>query len=457
MFNDNLLLQTDSYKASHWKQYPKGISHQYSYFEARGGLYKQTLFFGLQYYLKRYLEGVRVFIDNLDDAEDFFSDHFGDPTIFFRAGWEHIWRQHQGLLPIEIKAVPEGTLVDVKNVLFTVENTCPEDFWLTSYLETLLSKIWYPTTVATKSYYMKQIIKQYLDVTGDDLPDFKLHDFGYRGSTSEESALLGGAAHLVNFKGSDTLAGIVGLQEYYHAPMAAFSIPAAEHSTITAWGTDREVDSYRNLLEQFPKGLVAVVSDSYDLYHTCKEIWGETLRTLIAERDGVLIIRPDSGDPVDVLPKVLEILGSRFGYTTNKKGYQVLPSFLRVIQGDGITEFTLQAILEGLKRFKWSADNIAFGSGGGLLQQLDRDTCQFAYKCSNVTIDGKDHPVSKNPATDLNKRSKAGRLVLVKEPEGFKTYQTSEKNHELDELKTVFKDGKLLIDQTLDEIRTRVV
>jgi nicotinamide phosphoribosyltransferase len=459
MLNNNIILQTDSYKMSHWKQYPPGTEHVYSYFESRGGAYDKVLFFGLQYFLKEYLAGSLLSYVKLGQGADFAEKHFGNKDIFNTQGWIHIIEAHDGKLPIEIKAVPEGTLVDTRNVLFTVENTCPQCFWLTSYLETLLEQVWYPTTVATKSYHMKQIIKQALKKTGNDIADFKLHDFGYRGSTSQESAGLGGAAHLVNFQGSDTIAAITLLQQYYGADMPAFSIPAAEHSTITAWGKWGEADAYRNMLTQFPKGLVAVVSDSYDIYNACKKLWGKELIDLVQQRVGVLVIRPDSGDARVVLPKILDILAEKFNFSVNQKGYKVLPPYLRLIQGDGIDEQSLRGILATLEGNGWSADNIAFGSGGGLLQQVNRDTCKFAYKCSNVTINGQDIPVSKDPITDPGKRSKAGRLGLAKTELGCMTMNSFQSQvwEKENILQPVFKDGELLIDQSFEEIRARAI
>lgn len=460
---NNIILMTDSYKVSHWKQYPGGTTHVYSYFESRGGKYSDALFFGLQYILKKYLVGAVVTEGNIREARQILGAHFGSTDFFFELGWKHILYEHRGRLPIEIKAVPEGRLIDTQNVLFTVENTCPQCFWVTSYLEATLEQVWYPITVATKSYKMKLVIEAYLLLTGDDTADFKLHDFGYRGSTSQESAAIGDAAHLVNFKGSDTLPGLMLLQKYYGAEMPAFSIPAAEHSTITAWGKDEEKFAYENMLNQFPTGLVAVVSDSYDIFNACENIWGTELKEKVENRKGVLIIRPDSGNPLEVLPRVLAILGEKFGYRENLKGYKVLPPFLRVIQGDGITEETLTDILEVLRLNKWSADNIAFGSGGGLLQDVNRDTMRFAYKCSNVTIGGDDFDVSKNPVTDPGKASKKGRLALVPHVEHdvdtHITIQYTDKSTivKKDMLVPVFRDGELLKDYTLSEIQEKLV
>ena len=182
----------------------------------------------------------------------------------------------------------------------TVENTDPELPWVTNYVETLLSMIWYPSTVATQSRYMRLRVLNYLEATGDtSLIDFKVHDFGFRGSTSVESAGIGDSAHLVSFKGTDTFQGIRVARKYYGEPMAGFSIPAAEHSTITSWGYENEKDAYANMLKAFPTGLVAVVSDSYDIYNACREIWGKELKEAVLARDGVLVVRPDSGYPPD--------------------------------------------------------------------------------------------------------------------------------------------------------------
>lgn len=446
---------TDSYKASHWKQYPRNTQKVYAYFESRGGKYDKTVFFGLQYYLKKYLSGPVVTKQFIDEAEPFFASHFGNSEIFNRKGWEYILTRHYGHLPIEIKAIPEGTVVDTRNVLFTVENTDEQCFWLTTYLETLLEQVWYPITIATKSREMKKTIKSFKEQTGGTLSGFELHDFGYRGSTSQESAAIGGAAHLVNFIGSDTIAAISLLKEYYSADMPAFSVPAAEHSTITSWGEAGEKEAYRNMLEKFPTGIVAVVSDSYNIFEACRDIWGEELKELVEGRNGTVVVRPDSGHPDFVIPKVLSILADKFGYTMNEKGYKLLPPQIRLIQGDGINEESLTSVLMTIAGNGWSAENIVFGSGGGLLQNVSRDTLGFAYKCSNVTIRGKDIPVRKNPITDSNKVSKSGRLSLI-QGDKYVTYENATLDTlESSLLQTVFKDGKLTKEYSLDEIRER--
>lgn len=407
----NLLLNTDSYKTSMFKQYPAGTTGVYSYIESRGGVYDSTLFFGLQAFIKEYLLEPITQAD-IDVAGEILEAH-GEP--FNREGWEYILSEHKGFLPLVIRAVPEGTVVPVKNVLVTVENTDPKCFWLTTYLETaLLRAVWYPTTVATQSKSIKKVIQHYLEMTGDpSLIDFKLHDFGARGVSSMESAGIGGAAHLVNFMGTDTVTGLLYAREYYNAGIAGFSIPAAEHSTITSWGRDNEVKAYDNMLTNFakPGAILAVVSDSYDIYNAASKLWGEELRQKVIDSGATVVIRPDSGDPDTVCRKLVQILGEKFGYTTNAKGYKVLNN-VRLIQGDGVNEHTIRMILGGFQAYGWSADNIAFGMGGALLQQLDRDTQKFAMKCSSAKVNGEWIDVQKDPITDAGKKSKAGRVTL---------------------------------------------
>lgn len=452
---------TDSYKISHWKQYPRGTTKVFSFFESRGGVFDTVSFFGLQYILKRYLVGSIVTSENIDEAREDFAIHLSSQAIYNDTGWERILNVHGGRLPIIIRAVPEGTSVPTHNVLMTIENTDPELPWITNYVETLLSQVWYPSTVATQSSAMRKLVLKYLERTGDpSLIDFKVHDFGFRGSTSIESAGLGGAAHLVSFKGTDTLQALRVARKYYGERMAGFSIPAAEHSTITSWGREHEVDAFRNMLEQFPTGLVAVVSDSYDVFKACSHLWGKELREQVLNREGTLVVRPDSGHPPEVVVKVLDILGKAFGYIENQKRYKVLNPKIRVIQGDGINYQMLQSILFSMELAGWSADNVAFGSGGGLLQKMDRDTQKFAFKCSAVEINGMWQDVMKDPVTDPGKRSKAGRLALVRDDdESYKTVREEEAMRLglKSKLVPVFKDGYLLSDQSFAEIRARAI
>lgn len=463
MLNErNIIFLTDGYKPTHYPQYPDKTTSIYSYLESRGGAFQHSLFFGLQYFLKRYLAGKVVTQENIEEAAEFFPKYYaGTSAVFNRAGWEYILKEHDGKLPIEIKAVPEGQILPIRNALITVENTDPKAFWLTNYLETLLVETWYPITVATQSWYMKQTILRHLQETGDPAGIlWKLHDFGFRGVSSPETSGLGGAAHLVNFMGTDTIPGIVLAHNYYGADLATAggTIPASEHSTITSWGKDNELAAFRNMLNQYPTGLVACVSDSFDIFKACSDLWGDKLRQQVFNRDGVLVIRPDSGDPHVILPKILGLLGDAFGYTINEKGFRVLHPKVRLIQGDGVEYNTLNTMLNALKMNHWSADNIAFGSGGGLLQKVNRDTMKFAFKCSSAVVDGETRNVYKQPITDSVKASKKGRLKLVKMGHFFTTIPVEENadNYNYrDELQTVFLNGAITREYSFEEIRER--
>lgn len=460
---DNIVIKTDSYKGSHQPQYPLGTRFVRSYLESRGGLFNETVFFGLQYIAQKHLVGKVVTKDAIDRAEAFWKDHFGNKGIFKRDMWDHIANNLDGRLPIKIKAVLEGTVVPVKNVLMTIENTDEKCYALTNFLETILLQVWYPITVATYSRECKKVILQYLKETGDpSLIPFKLHDFGCRGVSSYETAAIGAASHLVNFMGTDTVAGIELLMMHYQASMCGFSIPASEHSTITSWGRDGEVFAYKNMLEKYPTGLAACVIDSFDTENAVEHLFGEVLHDLIMKREGTFVLRPDSGDPVEITLKVIEMLGKKFGYTTNNvgTGYKVLDPHVRIIQGDGINLETIKAILENFKQHGWSADNIAFGSGGKLLQAHDRDELKFAIKCSSITIGDLTSDVFKDPKTDIGKKSKRGQLKLYKDANGnYETIESNDKRYAdpnyKDELVTVFENGSMKLIQNLDDVRSR--
>ena len=456
---ENIVLATDSYKMTHWAMYPPAIRKVGSYFEARaGGEYPYSVFFGLQYLAKRYFEGQVVTREKIDEARNLCLMHFGQ-DVFNLEGWEYVLDKYDGRLPVSISAVPEGTVVPESNVLFTIENTDPNCFWLTNHLETLLVELWYPCTVATISMAQKKVLSAGLEKSGslEKLP-FMLHDFGYRGSTSVESAALGDAAHLVNFMGTDTIAGMELLMKYYGSGMPAFSVPAAEHSTITAWGKDREVDAFRHILNRFQNGLVSVVSDSWDIYDACERLWGEELRDeVIDNKDRTLVVRPDSGDPYEVVPACMNILGSKFGFTTNDKGYRVLPDNVRLIQGDGISRHSLPGLLYSIMNAGWSLDNIVFGSGGGLIQDCTRDTLRFAMKCNWVDIDGVVSDVYKRPTSDPTKNSKRGRLALIRHEGRLQTVNEEAGVGFKNELREVFRNGEVLVEDTLDAIRERAV
>ena len=452
---NNLILDVDSYKASHWLQYPPQTTAMYSYIESRGGKYDRTVFFGLQYILKKYLTQ-HITPEMVTEAAQFFKAH-GVP--FNEAGWLYIANELEGRIPIRIRAVAEGSVIPTHQVLMTIESTDPNAFWIVSWLETMLMRIWYPITVATQSWQIKQLIYHSLVKTADQ-PDeeigFKLHDFGARGVSSSESAGIGGMAHLVNFCGSDTAQGIRYANYYYQHDMAAFSIPAAEHSTITSWQREGEEAAYRNMLQQFakPGALVAVVSDSYDLWNAIETLWGDRLQQAVIDSGATVIIRPDSGNPVEVVSETLQRLEQKFGTTTNSKGYKVL-NHVRVIQGDGVNQDSIRDILTRTESLGFSTTNLAFGMGGALLQQVNRDTQKFAMKCSEVTVNGKAIAVYKDPITDPGKRSKKGRLALMQRNGIYATVPEQESVPEDNLLRTVYENGTILLEDSLETIRNR--
>lgn len=458
----NLILNADSYKTSHWLQYPPSSQYVSSYIEARRGDF-DVVFFGLQAFIKEYLSKP-ITLQDVNDAEAVITAH-GLP--FNRAGWEGIVYKHGGYLPIRIQAVPEGSLVPVSNVVCQVVNTDPDYYWLPSYIETaLLRGVWYPSTVASLSKYCKNIIANALNKSADSLEGlpFKLHDFGARGASSMETVALGGLGHIVNFAGTDSMSALVGASRWYGMTdeMPAFSIPAAEHSTMTAWGRTGEKEAFANMLTQFGGNdkIFAVVSDSYDLWNAIDNIWGNELKAKVEQTGGTLVIRPDSGDPAKVVREALERLAVKFGTTTNSKGYKLLPSYIRLIQGDGINPASLAKILDTMMQAGFSADNVAFGMGGGLLQQVNRDTLSWAMKASAIyktTDEGEAwYDVFKDPITSHNKRSKKGRLALVETDNGIKTIREDEMTDaQTNILRDVFVDGKLLIEENLTTIRER--
>jgi len=457
MNTENLILNTDSYKLSHYLQYPAGTEMVNSYIESRGGPLPDVLFFGLQAFLKQTLARP-ITRDDVDEAEAVAMAHIG---VFNRDGWDRLIDKYDGRLPIEIEAVPEGTIVGTRVPVAQIRNTDPDFFWLPSYLETaLLRAVWYPTTVASLSFACKKVLRQYLIETAED-PDavlpFQLHDFGARGATTDEAAGIGGAGHLVNFRGTDTLAALMVARRCYGETMAGFSIPASEHSTMTSWGRPAEADAYRNMIQRFggQQKLLACVIDSYDLWNAVDNIIGDELKAQIEQTGGRVVIRPDSGDPVAIVPRIIEHLMRRFGFRVNAKGYRVLPDYIRVIQGDGISLDTLPRILEVLKFSGLSTENVAFGMGGGLLQKVDRDTMKWAMKASQVVVDGVARNVFKDPATDPGKRSKAGRWAVVNENGAGQAVRIEALGKRENLLQPVFRNGELLVDQSFAEIRAR--
>ena len=462
----NLILLADAYKYSHHKLYAPGTEKIYSYLESRGGLFEETVFYGLQYVLKAYLEGQVITKEKIDEAEQFMPGVFGRPDVFDKNPFGYILEKYDGLLPVRIKAVPEGTVVPVNNVLMTIENTDPSCYWLSNFLETLLMQVWYPSTVATLSREVRKLAERYFEecATPGAALDFVLNDFGFRGVSSVESAAIGGSAHLLSFSGSDTIAGSILARDYYGAKKPyGLSVPATEHSVCTLLGEEGELNVFKQMLEKFPTGTISCVSDSYDVFRACSDYWGGELKEKILARDGVLVIRPDSGDPLFTLLRIFSILMEKFGYSLNEKGYKVLPPQVRVLQGDGVNYDSIRFIYQALQVNGISPENLLLGMGGGLLQKVDRDTQKFALKCSYAEISGRGVDVQKHPV-ELDghgnlrpsfKTSKSGRLCLVSGPSGLHTVREDSHPAGPDLLEPVFENGRLLKQEQFERVRQR--
>lgn len=456
-FRPNPLHLADSYKNTHF--YGHDVWELLSYFEARGGEFPYTVFFGLQGLLQEHFEGQFFTQRDLTQAFDDSQVHFGKGFPFKYDDWNYILHQYNGHLPVTIKAVKEGTVVPVGNCLFHVKSNDGTVQWIESWMETVLQHTWYTTAVATKSRMAKQLYKKYLLETADTLDAllFQLHDFGFRGVSSVEEAGRGGAAHLINFLGSDTMVANDYLHQYYAAPrISSFSVPATEHSMMTLKGPDGEAGQVEAAMAAYPTGILSIVGDSYDIYNFTANIIGGKFREQIRERQGKIVVRPDSGDPVKQVPELLGILGEKFGFRENQKGFKVLPPCVGLLWGDGMDYFTIQDQLRAIKAAGWSTENVVNGMGGGLLRKVNRDTQKCAIKLCNAIIDGKDVPVSKKPKTDSGKASKAGRLVLLPGPEqgNFHTVADRYGNGVAgDQLETVFVNGEIRRFQNLDEIR----
>jgi len=458
----NLILNTDSYKHSHFLQYPPELKYNSAYIEPRfdnhkGVIYvpSRVMFYGLQMFNKEYLSKP-ITMENIHEAEQFLAAH-GEP--FNKEGWMRILNKHGGYLPLEIEAIPEGTIHDIRVPQVQVTNTDPELPWLTSFIETtLLRSIWYPSSVATISWRIKQIAKTFMEITTDDPENklaFVLNDFGARGATSHESAGIAGSAHLINFMGTDTIEGILAAKRYYNADMAGVSIPAMEHSTVTSWGIDREKEAYENMLDKCggPGKMIAVVSDSYDLFKAVDKYWGKELKDKVIASGCRVVIRPDSGDPTMIPVEVCEKLGQAYGFTVNSKGYKVLNDSVRVIQGDGMKELTIAKLFENLRHNGWSVENVAIGMGGQLLQGVNRDTFGYAMKTNAVDYGEGWVDIQKNPKTDPNKKSKAGRQSVNVINGKLVAQKRVDKDWKHDMLQPVWRNGELLKEWSFDQIK----
>lgn len=466
----NAITDVDSYKPSHAFLDPPGVDDKYFHWMPRlGARYGFMCLVGMQYVLLRGFV-VEVTMDMVREADALFAEH-GEP--FYREGWERIVTHHGGRMPLRIRAVPEGLAVPVGNAMWDVQLSEPDPMlkWLPGWMETKLSRVFAPSTVATRGRFIKRHILDALIESSDDPMgevDFKLQCFGSRGATCEEQAALCGFAHLVNFKGTDTVEALRFARHYYGATtMPGFSIPAAEHSTVAIWGRDREFDCYAHLVRQFLYGeatgkkypLAACVSDTYDFYNAVENGWcGPQLLPLVRDSGGTVVIRPDSGKPAEVDLRACNIIDRKLGTTRNSKGYKVWPSYYRMIQGDGVNDESIPDIYRELLSNRFSATNLGFGMGGHNLQDFTRDTqrCKLAF--SAARIDGAWRGFSKDPKTDPTKASLPGLQALVRESGEYRTVRDDPGDPRKDNLMVeVGLNGRLTRTYTLDDLRANAL
>lgn len=455
----NRVMLADSYKYSQPMQYPTDIVGMYDYMEARKGIYDGVVFFGLQFILKEYLSDP-ITMDEVDEAKAY-ADAHGEP--FDYDGWVYIVNDLGGRLPVEIKAIPEGTFVPNRVPLATINYTDERVYWVVGFLETLLMKVWYPTTVATKSYLVRKMLERYAEQYSDskDGVPFMYHNFGDRGSTTVEAASIGGIAHLASgLMGTDNFHALKFAKEYYNEDIAGFSIAASEHSTVTSWGKDCEFDMYNHYIETFKdKPIIACVLDSYDIFEATRRITSGEFKEKIESDDyPIFVMRPDSGDAVQVVSQMLDIcLENDVAFDVNSKKLRVMKKY-RIIYGDGISPEVIEQILNVGIAKGFAPDNFAFGSGGDLMQKVNRDTCGFAVKCSSVDLaDGTSRDVFKDPITDPGKKSKKGKVTTFYDSEtgeyivGTIDGCPTEGCREV--LETVYLNGEITKEYTFAEVR----
>lgn len=451
---------TDSYKWSHSEQLPESTVYTSSYAEARSDEnFRVSVFNGLQGELRSIVENPLT-LEQVEEANEIAIAHSGS---FPYEQFKRMVNVHGGLPPVRIEALAEGTVVPNHIPYYQVKTTDKTMPWLGQFMETrLLRAVWYPTAVATLSWHIKQDMRAFLDRTCDDPEEavkFMLHDFGARGASSAQSAAIGGLAHLINFYGTDTIPAIYAARRIYDTKEAGFSIPAMEHYTVTSWGRDREASAYANMIDRFggPGKKYACVSDAYDIYNAVDNIWGKQLKEKVLAKGGTAVIRPDSGDPTSVVLYCVRSLAKSYGYTTNSKGFMVLHPSVRIIQGDGVNRESILSIMRALEINGFSVENVAFGMGGALLQQTNRDVLGHAQKASAIS-DGHEPWVGicKDPVTARQKASKKGRFAVVQGDDfSYECISRADLGDRKNLLRTVYSDGVLLNQTTLAEIRER--
>ncbi|MEP0213660.1 MAG: nicotinate phosphoribosyltransferase [Cellulophaga sp.] len=480
----NPLLYTDGYKVDHRRQYPEGTTLVYSNWtprKSRIDAIEEVVFFGLQYFIKKYI--IEEFNTNFfnkpkkEIAEKYsrrINNYLGPNSV----GIKHIEDLHDlGYLPMVIKALPEGSSVPIRVPMMTMYNTLPEFFWLTNYFETILSTtIWMPCTSATIAKQYRGILDKYAEETSTvpEFVDWQGHDFSMRGIAGMEASVMSASAHLLSFSGTDTIPAIDFLEEYYNAnsdtELVGGSVAATEHSVMCMGTNTGEEETFKRLItEVYPNGIVSIVSDTWDLWKVLTE-YLPNLKDEVLARDGKVVIRPDSGDPADIIcgnpngkteeekKGVIELLWEIFGGKTNSKGYKELDPHIGAIYGDSITTERATNICERLKQKGFASTNVVLGIGSFTYQYNTRDTFGFAMKATYGEVNGEGREIFKDPITDDGtKKSAKGLLKIEKENGTYKLVdQVNWEQEKTGELKEVFKDGKLLIDDSLQDIRNRV-
>lgn len=469
--NIHPLLISDFYKIFHYEQYPKNTTLVFSNFTPRRSLVEgidHSVFFGSSILLYNFEFLFTGFFENIPFKERYLSEYsdFIEKTTGIKKDWSHI-RELQKLkyLPIAIHALPEGSVVPCGVPALVIYNTHPDFYWVTNFLETYLScTLWGPCTVATLAREYRRILDHYAKITSDipEFVDYQAHDFSFRGMFGLESAVNAGMAHLQYFKGTDNIPALLERNIIYKDSLYIASVPATEHSVMSAGFQTHELETFKRLItEIYPTGIVSIVSDTWNLWKVVTE-YLPLLKNIIMNREGKVVIRPDSGDPVKIIcgsedgiseeekTGLIEILWDIFGGSINSKGYKQLDPHIGAIYGDSITLERAKSICEGLKNKGFSSTNVVLGIGSYSYQYNTRDTFGWAMKATYVEIGGKGYPITKNPITDSGvKKSHSGLLKVIRESNdsSYRCLQNVswEEFHKEDNfLKLIYKNGKKL-------------
>jgi nicotinamide phosphoribosyltransferase len=483
------LTGTDAYKLSHWAQYPPRTTRVYSNFTPRysriDGL-EHVVFFGLQAFLKDWCE--TAFGDFLGLPEDVAVSAYGDRVASIIGpsddDFERVRELHQlGYLPLEFRALPEGTLAPLRVPLLTVENTHPDFYWLTNYIESVMSAaLWHPITSATLAWRLRELLNEWaMRTTGStQAVAWQGHDFSLRGLEGIAPAGSSGAGHLLSFTGTDSLPALDFVDTYYGDDLSSSdsanglvggSVPATEHSVMCAGGDENEEETFDRLLGLYPTGIVSIVSDTWDLWKVVTEIL-PSLHQKITARAGKLVIRPDSGDPARILlgepsapdgsPQHLglaRLLAAEFGTTTNEQGYELLDEHVGMIYGDSITFERAEEICSGLEALGFASTNVVLGVGSYTYQYVTRDTLGLAMKATWAEIDGVGHDLYKDPVTDDGgKRSAVGRLSVTPDESGELRLveRATPTDEERSLLEPIWRDGTFLRTWNFSDVRRRL-